>query len=67
MKIPEHPDDEFIDIDEEIYDEDSAEHHHTKAEYDAHANDLEHLDVGEMIEDAVEFFGDSPPAATPAK
>ena len=50
MKTPEHLDD----------DEDSRdEQRHTKAEFDTHANDLEHLDVGELIDDAVEFFGES--------
>lgn len=62
MNDPNNWDDEISDREEEIAQETAgAKHVHTKGEFDAHANDLEKLDVGGLLEDAVEFFGE--PAA----
>ena len=57
MKTPEHRDDDFAQDHEESGSDDSP--HHDKADYDANEHDLEHPSGTELIDDAIEYFGDS--------
>ena len=44
-------------------DDDDSEPHHTKAEYDAHEDDVEKLTIEEVANDALTYFSPSKRAA----